>query len=30
MKVVPQNAIRFVSYEALKTLMGIKKAKTDT
>jgi solute carrier family 25 phosphate transporter 23/24/25/41 len=29
-KVVPQNAIRFVCYEALKTLMGIKKSKTDT
>jgi solute carrier family 25 phosphate transporter 23/24/25/41 len=29
-KVVPQNAIRFVTYEALKTLMGVKKAKTDT
>lgn len=25
-----QNAIRFVSYEALKGLLGIKKAKTDT
>jgi solute carrier family 25 (mitochondrial phosphate transporter), member 23/24/25/41 len=29
-KVVPQNAIRFVTYEALKTLLGVKKAKTDT
>ena len=29
-KVVPQNAIRFVTYEFLKTLMGVKKAKTDT
>lgn len=30
LKVIPQNAIRFVSYEALKSVMGIKKAKTDT
>ncbi|EFN55770.1 hypothetical protein CHLNCDRAFT_23011 [Chlorella variabilis] len=30
LKVVPQNAIRFVSYEALKTLVGVKRAKTDT
>lgn len=30
LKVVPQNAIRLVSYEALKTLLGIQKAKTDT
>ncbi|GAX84833.1 hypothetical protein CEUSTIGMA_g12254.t1 [Chlamydomonas eustigma] len=30
LKVVPQNAIRMVSYELLKTLLGIKKAKTDT
>ena len=29
-KVVPQNAIRFVTYEALKGLLGVKKAKTDT
>ena len=29
-KVVPQNAIRFVSYELLKSLLGVKKAKTDT
>lgn len=29
-KVVPQNAIRFVAYEALKSLLGVKKAKTDT
>ena len=29
-KVVPQNAIRFVTYEALKTILGVKKAKTDT
>jgi solute carrier family 25 (mitochondrial phosphate transporter), member 23/24/25/41 len=29
-KVVPQNAIRFVTYEALKKAMGVKKAKTDT
>jgi hypothetical protein len=27
---VPQNAIRFVSYEVLKGLLGVKKAKTDT
>jgi hypothetical protein len=30
LKVVPQNSIRFVSYELLKTLLGIQKAKTDT
>lgn len=30
LKVVPQNSIRFVSYELLKGLFGIKKAKTDT
>eukprot|EP00889_Picochlorum_renovo_P002189 jgi/Picre1/29219/NNA_004611.t1 len=30
LKVVPQNAIRFVSYETLKSLFGVKKAKTDT
>ncbi|KAG2502088.1 hypothetical protein HYH03_000580 [Edaphochlamys debaryana] len=29
-KVVPQNAIRMVSYEALKKVLGVKKAKTDT
>jgi hypothetical protein len=29
-KVVPQNAIRLVSYEALKGLLGVKKSKTDT
>ena len=29
-KVVPQNAIRMVSYELLKSMLGIKKAKTDT
>ena len=29
-KVVPQNAIRFVTYEMLKGLLGVKKAKTDT
>lgn len=29
-KVVPQNAIRMVSYEALKGLLGVRKAKTDT
>lgn len=30
MKVVPQNSIRFVSYEIIKGLLGIQKAKTDT
>eukprot|EP00959_Pyramimonas_sp_CCMP1952_P192945 4034369-Pyramimonas_sp.AAC.1 len=30
LKVVPQNSIRFVSYELLKTLLGVKKQKTDT
>ncbi len=30
LKVIPQNAIRFVSYEALKSLVGVQKAKTDT
>ena len=30
LKVVPQNSIRFVSYELLKQLLGIRKAKTDT
>ena len=30
LKVVPQNAIRFVSYEFLKSLLGVAKAKTDT
>lgn len=29
-KVVPQNAIRLVSYEALKSMLQVKKAKTDT
>lgn len=29
-KVVPQNAIRMVSYEACKTLLGVKKSRTDT
>jgi solute carrier family 25 phosphate transporter 23/24/25/41 len=30
MKVVPQNAIRFVAYEGIKSLMGVAKARTDT
>mmetsp|Transcript_45252 Transcript_45252/g.115807 ORF Transcript_45252/g.115807 Transcript_45252/m.115807 type:complete len:299 (-) Transcript_45252:65-961(-) len=30
MKVVPQNAIRFVAYEFLKGALGVQKAKTDT
>mmetsp|Transcript_30550 Transcript_30550/g.58845 ORF Transcript_30550/g.58845 Transcript_30550/m.58845 type:complete len:343 (+) Transcript_30550:191-1219(+) len=30
LKVVPQNSIRFVSYEVLKTLLGVEKQKTDT
>jgi hypothetical protein len=30
LKVVPQNAIRFVSYEALKAMLGVAKRKTDT
>ena len=30
LKVIPQNAIRLVSYEMLKSMLGIKKAKTDT
>lgn len=30
LKVVPQNAIRFVTYETIKQLLGVKKAKTDT
>jgi len=30
MKVVPQNAIRLASYEALKSVLGVKRAKTDT
>ena len=30
LKVVPQNSIRFVTYEFFKTLMGIQKANTDT
>lgn len=29
-KVVPQNAIRFVAYEFFKNWMGVKKSKTDT
>lgn len=29
-KVVPQNAIRFVSYEVMKSLLGVQKRKTDT
>lgn len=30
LKVIPQNSIRFVSYEIMKKLLGVKKAKTDT
>uniref|UniRef100_A0A7S0MXV0 ADP,ATP carrier protein n=1 Tax=Pyramimonas obovata TaxID=1411642 RepID=A0A7S0MXV0_9CHLO len=30
LKVVPQNSIRFVSYELLKALLGVQKQKTDT
>mmetsp|Transcript_24008 Transcript_24008/g.66718 ORF Transcript_24008/g.66718 Transcript_24008/m.66718 type:complete len:302 (+) Transcript_24008:196-1101(+) len=30
LKVVPQNAIRFVTYEFFKQALGVKKAKTDT
>jgi solute carrier family 25 phosphate transporter 23/24/25/41 len=30
LKVVPQNAIRLVSYEALKGVLQVAKAKTDT
>ncbi len=30
LKVAPMSAIRFVSYEALKGVMGVKKAKSDT
>lgn len=30
MKVVPQNAIRLVAYETLKTALNVKKSKTDT
>ena len=30
LKVVPQNSIRFVAYEAFKSLLGIHKAHTDT
>eukprot|EP00882_Tetradesmus_deserticola_P029720 GHRQ01033316.1.p1 GENE.GHRQ01033316.1~~GHRQ01033316.1.p1 ORF type:complete len:158 (+),score=78.19 GHRQ01033316.1:167-640(+) len=30
LKVVPQNAIRLVTYEALKGLLGVKRSKTDT
>lgn len=29
-KVVPQNSIRFVSYELLKQLFGVNKARSDT
>ncbi|KAF8061169.1 hypothetical protein HT031_004631 [Scenedesmus sp. PABB004] len=29
-KVVPQNAIRLVTYEALKGVLGVKRSKTDT
>jgi solute carrier family 25 phosphate transporter 23/24/25/41 len=29
-KVVPQNSIRFVAYEALKSLLGVQRARTDT
>ena len=30
LKVAPMSAIRFVSYEALKNLLGVQKAKSDT
>jgi solute carrier family 25 phosphate transporter 23/24/25/41 len=30
LKVAPMSAIRFVSYEALKSVLGVKKAKSDT
>lgn len=30
LKVVPQNSIRFVTYEMMKTILGVQKAKTDT
>lgn len=30
LKVAPMSAIRFVSYEALKQLLGVKKSKSDT
>jgi len=30
LKVVPQNSIRFVTYEIMKTLLGVEKQKTDT
>lgn len=30
LKVVPQNSIRFVSYEIMKTLLGVTRKKTDT
>uniref|UniRef100_A0A7S3QT57 Uncharacterized protein n=1 Tax=Dunaliella tertiolecta TaxID=3047 RepID=A0A7S3QT57_DUNTE len=30
LKVTPQNSIRFVAYEAIKSLVGIKRSKTDT
>lgn len=29
-KVVPQNAIRMVAYEAAKSVLGVKRSKTDT
>lgn len=29
-KVVPQNAMRFVVYEAAKTALGVHKSKSDT
>ena len=30
LKVVPQNSIRFVSYELFKSLLNIQKQRTDT
>ncbi|CAD7705013.1 unnamed protein product [Ostreobium quekettii] len=30
LKVVPQNSIRFVSYEIMKAILGVKRSKTDT
>mmetsp|Transcript_14467 Transcript_14467/g.17541 ORF Transcript_14467/g.17541 Transcript_14467/m.17541 type:complete len:359 (-) Transcript_14467:494-1570(-) len=30
LKVVPQNSIRFVTYELLKSMLGVEKKKTDT
>jgi solute carrier family 25 (mitochondrial phosphate transporter), member 23/24/25/41 len=30
LKVVPQNAIRFVTYEWLKAALGVRRARTDT